>query len=249
MNCGIIQDLLALYHDGVCSPESRAAVEEHLQSCPECRAVLAAMEAPLPEEKKTEPDDAAAMKCLSRAWQKDRRRAWWKGAMIAAAVCAALAGIWLAATELFIFPVDTEKIELTDVRQLSDGRILYHFSIDDDLNLRLLKFEFEEVDGEGNMYYAPSRAWYTEKRQSPSLADSDQYLDLEEANAWARVNGMDEEITHVWYGRGENAVLLWQEGMTLPAASAADEAEWGYAESSAAYWAEHYGAREMAAQK
>ena len=40
MNCGIIQDLLALYHDGVCSPESRAAVEEHLQSCPECRAVL-----------------------------------------------------------------------------------------------------------------------------------------------------------------------------------------------------------------
>ena len=44
MNCGIIQDLLPLYHDGVCSPESRTEVEEHLKTCPDCRAALAAME-------------------------------------------------------------------------------------------------------------------------------------------------------------------------------------------------------------
>lgn len=42
MNCGIIQDLLPLYHDGVCSPESRTEVEEHLKTCPDCRAALAA---------------------------------------------------------------------------------------------------------------------------------------------------------------------------------------------------------------
>ena len=40
MNCGIIQDLLPLYHDGVCSPESRTEVEEHLKTCPDCRAAL-----------------------------------------------------------------------------------------------------------------------------------------------------------------------------------------------------------------
>lgn len=34
--CGIIRDLLPLYHDGVCSAESRAAVEEHLAECSEC---------------------------------------------------------------------------------------------------------------------------------------------------------------------------------------------------------------------
>ncbi len=48
MNCGIIQDLLPLYHDGVCSPESRAAVEAHLRECPACREALEAMDAPLP---------------------------------------------------------------------------------------------------------------------------------------------------------------------------------------------------------
>ena len=36
----IVQDLLPLYHDGVCSDKSRAAVEEHLKTCEDCRAAL-----------------------------------------------------------------------------------------------------------------------------------------------------------------------------------------------------------------
>lgn len=35
--CNVIKDLLPLYHDGVCSNESRTIVEEHLQECSECR--------------------------------------------------------------------------------------------------------------------------------------------------------------------------------------------------------------------
>ena len=56
----IVQDLLPLYHDNVCSERSRAAVEAHLKTCKDCRATLAAMDAPLPEERPTQPDDAAA---------------------------------------------------------------------------------------------------------------------------------------------------------------------------------------------
>lgn len=53
--------------------------------------------------------------------------------------------------------------------------------------------------------------------------------------------GVDREITRVWYGRGEDAILLWEEGMDLPAASAADEAAWGYEPGSAEYWAHQPG--------
>lgn len=35
--CGLIQDLLPLYQDEVCSEESRRAVEEHLGECADCR--------------------------------------------------------------------------------------------------------------------------------------------------------------------------------------------------------------------
>lgn len=43
MNCGIIKDLIPLYHDEVCSDETRAAVEEHIAHCAECRAALEAL--------------------------------------------------------------------------------------------------------------------------------------------------------------------------------------------------------------
>ena len=37
--CELIRDLLPLYHDGVCSPASTTAVEEHLAACQGCQAV------------------------------------------------------------------------------------------------------------------------------------------------------------------------------------------------------------------
>ena len=41
--CDLIRDWLPLYQDGVCSEESRAAVEEHLRECPSCRAYQTAL--------------------------------------------------------------------------------------------------------------------------------------------------------------------------------------------------------------
>ena len=35
--CNLIQDLLPLYHDGVCSQESSEAVKKHLLECPACK--------------------------------------------------------------------------------------------------------------------------------------------------------------------------------------------------------------------
>ena len=45
MNCDIVRDLLPLYADGLCSEESRKAVEEHLKSCEACRSFYEAMQA------------------------------------------------------------------------------------------------------------------------------------------------------------------------------------------------------------
>ena len=236
MEHDIILDLLPLYHDGVCSEASRAAVEEHLKTCGACREALAEMDAPLPAaEARKNAADRAAVKKISDEWKKSKWKARLKGAAVAATVCLALLGAWLAATQLYLFPVPAEKIQITNVRQLSDGRILYHFYIDDDLNLRRIRFEYVE---EGNKYYVPVRALITEKRwDGVSSADREMALDVAEENTWARSQGIDREVTRVWYGRGEGAILLWEEGMDLPAASEADEAAWGYELGSADYWA------------
>ena len=44
ISCEIIQDILPLYHDHVCSDKSRALVEEHLEGCTACSDMLAAMD-------------------------------------------------------------------------------------------------------------------------------------------------------------------------------------------------------------
>lgn len=41
--CGMIQDLLPLYLDGVCSEESKKAIETHLSECSDCKKFYTAM--------------------------------------------------------------------------------------------------------------------------------------------------------------------------------------------------------------
>lgn len=72
---GIIRDLLPLYADGVCGPESKQAVEEHLAGCPACREEYEKLkdaitfgEAPVPGESQK----AAALKRVRRvlSWKR-----------------------------------------------------------------------------------------------------------------------------------------------------------------------------------
>lgn len=92
LSCNVARDLLPLYHDGVCSGESRALVEEHLNQCPECAAILRQLrgEIELPHES---PDDQAVLEQIERTVKKRNKRAWIRGAAaVLAAVVLVLAG-------------------------------------------------------------------------------------------------------------------------------------------------------------
>ena len=70
LSCQIIEDLLPLYEDNVCSAQSRAAVEEHLQSCEKCKQLYEGVKTiPVPE---TAPE--ATDKAVQKSFQKIRRR-------------------------------------------------------------------------------------------------------------------------------------------------------------------------------
>lgn len=51
VTCNVIEDLLPLYADGICSEDSRTIVEHHVAVCPECKAKLEAMTAKLEPDK------------------------------------------------------------------------------------------------------------------------------------------------------------------------------------------------------
>ena len=95
--CGIIQDLLPLYLDHVCSEESRQLVEQHLKNCPACQtAVEQIKKSEIDESLKTETENV-----IKRHNQKIKERILERAVYIDAAVnvlliLGSIRGIWAA---------------------------------------------------------------------------------------------------------------------------------------------------------
>ncbi len=132
--CKLIKDLMPLYHDGVCSEESAAAVEEHLRECEPCaeayRAQLEsdrvlAQGAQVPPIKET-PGSAPGP--LGKSLKKVRRSMKWRTALIwvLAAVLAAGwcvgAGFWLNMTSV---PLPADLIESAEYQEREAGEGVY----------------------------------------------------------------------------------------------------------------------------
>lgn len=90
--CNVIRDLLPLYHDGICSPESRQLVDEHMAECTDCRAELERMNAPLPTAH-PQVEERTVVEAASSAWKRGRRRAFSKGFVLAAVLVALVCGL------------------------------------------------------------------------------------------------------------------------------------------------------------
>jgi len=71
--CKIIEDLLPLYHDGVCSDESKQMIEEHLSQCEECRNLLSRIDGEIVSPAKDE--DVKMLEGISKAVRKGRKKA------------------------------------------------------------------------------------------------------------------------------------------------------------------------------
>ena len=72
MQCEIIKDLIPLMEDDVCSPQSKEAVLEHIQTCDNCRQFY--------EKAKIQPvfelstDETAALKSMKKGFRKIKRK-------------------------------------------------------------------------------------------------------------------------------------------------------------------------------
>lgn len=79
VTCEIIEDLLPLYVDNVCTVQSRQAVEQHLQECEKCRTAYESTQAvPVPH---IEPDFPVEDKAIKKGFRRIRIR-WWAAILI-----------------------------------------------------------------------------------------------------------------------------------------------------------------------
>lgn len=246
LSCKVIEDLLPLYHDGACSQESRALVEEHLADCPHCSKLLSQM-----DDEVTLPAAESEVKPLAEIksrWNKEKKKALLKGIIAATLVIAVLIGGCAVLTEWKWKPVSADKISLSNVAELPDGVIMFQLNIDDDRMLRELHYEEETEDGV--LYLVPKRAVFekkTEKNGFGSLNHMTFYIAIsgltrqewetyssdpayEEIMAENSSPGLADifppaDVKKICVGSKKDYVVLWEEGMELPAATE-EQIEW-----------------------
>lgn len=94
IHCNIIQDLLPLYHDEVCSQESKELVTSHLQGCENCRRELRSLQdmliVPHPH-----PDDKKMVEAANAAWKKGKKKAYLNGVVLASIIMILIAAIFV----------------------------------------------------------------------------------------------------------------------------------------------------------
>ena len=138
--CGIVRDLLPLYQEGMLSPDSKEFLEEHLKTCPDCRAEREGLLSPdngelLEVRRKTCPDcraegerqvegkldgqEVPQLESLRRKLRQQR----WRTALFAVCLALALAtGLFARLTERHYF--SDPKGVVSIVSGTGEGKIL-----------------------------------------------------------------------------------------------------------------------------
>jgi len=223
ISCRIIEDLLPLYADDVCSQDSRKLVNEHLVECPACLMKLKTM-----QDGADVKADIKPLKSVGRWLEKLRLKTLIKGIVSGALIIALIAGGYLFLTQAAIMKVPAEKVTVSDVCMLSDGNIAFHMYIDDKYDLNSIS---ADIDDDGNMYITPERAIIENRRimdfdmglfnmyygveihefDPETGRDTNPYLDF------FFTAGVEPQAVYLRL-RGED-ILIWEQGMELPAAS------------------------------
>lgn len=244
LSCKVIEDILPLYHDGICSDESRELVEKHLCECENCWIFLQKLddELALPKERF---DDLRPLQSIRSEWIRIRKRSLLKGFLCAVAAVTLILGGWWCLTQWKCIPVSTEKIEISEMSVLRDGEIAFHLLVDDGREIMALTTKTDEAAG--ILYLTPKRSVFEERcftdpdgeRVYRSANDKDyfmevdpftkaQYLDpayeeeiatYHEENPFSADISIYGEIDKVCVGTERDHIVIWERGDELPQAS------------------------------
>ena len=216
--CEMIRDLLPLYHDDVCSPESRRAVEAHCAGCADCRRIL--------EELNTEPEsealtrEAQPLAPIRKRWNRERRKTLWIGLGVAGALALLVIGNHLL-RHWYCIPMGKDDLVLTSVVEYADGCV--EFNYDDLYDLNFLSTDIEAT-GDGNAYvsvYRPILAKRVDKIPRTGSAGTGFDPDSD-------FIGQCNDVEKIYLGiKGdpENSILVWEKGAPVPPATAEENRE------------------------
>ena len=109
--CKIVEDMMPMYYDGVCSDESGILIEEHLQNCTQCSRLLSELCTEI-EISENQVDDLKPLEEIQKKWKKSKR------VYLRTGICVTLAVLVLVMTVFFgiwYFSLGKYWYQLTEV--------------------------------------------------------------------------------------------------------------------------------------
>ncbi len=162
IDCNIIRDLFPSYVDKLTSDESNAAIEEHINGCPECKEILADMQAAA-NHVKTQNMEIDFLK-------KNKRKAQ-KNIVVTATILIALFAIILVELVVHLLPLsgvtksdlqDYSRYPVTEISaeqlretaDISDNKLVYRIVWDGDNLMQKAIVEVVRETGSGEDQFA-----------------------------------------------------------------------------------------------
>ena len=210
--CDMIQDLLPLYHDGVCSQVSKTIVEEHLKECPDCAGALQVIKTDL-QMPKLEADEGKPLKSIRRRW---KTKIWITGLLIGFAVFFS----WYQLTQASNVMLTPEDYEITSVVELSNGMYYLEYRILYDYNGICANLRRTE---DGCVYLHEARPILARRDEENGMIRNEL---IDPANHRTDM-GTEMPMTAFYLGSpdSEDAVLLWSAEEDYPLATPEEERE------------------------
>ncbi len=221
-SCKIVQDLLPLYVEDICSEGSREYIEQHLAECAECRAMREALSQHI--------QASAAQPHIPKDFAVFRRYMRLKRILISLIALIVLVPLCIAAylqIDLYMYnfnPVPVEPIEST-VCRLSDGSIYVSLKYTDE-NVRVTScYETGGVYDETIHYiqlgYIP-RHFFSSKFRNRG-AEGFEFVIIT-SESWKKYEyskyhtGWHYPHTQIILNGPDGERVIWQEGDEIPAA-------------------------------
>lgn len=215
--CEMVQDLLPLYHDGVCSEVSNTLVGAHLETCEDCARVLKNLDVEI-EVPEVEMDAARPLISIKVNWDKQNRKTLLKCIGAAVLAFAVFVGCWWGLTQWCIVPIRAEDFVILEAAQLENGivRIEYTMMYDGthpDMG----------VTEDGVLYERRLRPVLAKRREQIPSGSCGVYLDPEDLT-W--FDGEAYNAFCLGHPDSEEAIMVWTAGQDMPPASLASEEEY-----------------------
>lgn len=215
--CEMIQDLLPLYHDGVCSGVSRTLVEEHVKVCSHCARLLTAIDAETEVMPKMEVDAAKPLKKIQRKW---KIKTWQRGILLGLGVAMIAFALWFGLTQNCSVVMTADEYEVTQLCRFENGMYYLEYK----LPYEALSYGADiHRTAQGEIHVRHYRPWLIKKDEETGTVRS--FLIDPENRVMHADTGEKVPLTAVYLGcpETEEAVLLWSVDMDIPQASREQE--------------------------